>query len=55
MPYDLDIWSVLIEFYFIVRVRPLNLGWCFLPPKVELDTIFLGRLQTNLAKVSVDF
>ena len=37
------------------RVRPLNLGWCFLPPKVASDTPFLGRLWTDLAKILVGF
>ena len=36
------------------RVRPLNLGWCFLPSKDASDTPFLGRLWTNLAAILVD-
>ena len=37
------------------RVRPLNLGWCFLPSKVASDTPFLGRLWTDLATILVHF
>ena len=39
----------------ILRVKPLNLGLCFLPSKVASDTPFLGRLWTVLAKFWVDF
>ena len=34
-----------------VRVRPFNLGWCFLPSKVVSDTPFLSPVWTNLAKI----
>ena len=41
--------------WFMDRVRPLNLGWCFFPLKVASDTPFLGRRWTNLATILVDF
>ena len=34
------------------RVGPFHLGWCFLPSKVVSDTSFLGRLLTDLAKMT---
>ena len=37
------------------RIRPLNLGWCFLPSKVVSDTSFLGRLWKDLAKILGDY
>ena len=45
----------LMTTYITSRVRPLNLGWCFLPSKVALYTPFFGCLWTNLAKFLVDF
>ena len=41
--------------WFMSRHRPLNLGFCILPPKVALDTPFLGCLCTDLAETLVDF
>ena len=45
----------MISHFDIIRVRPLNLGWCLLPSKVAPDTPFLSRLWANLAKTWVDF
>ena len=37
------------------RHRPLNLGFCFLPLKVVLDTPFLSCLWTDLAEIWCTF